>query len=366
MTRRQARLSRKNDRLNLVQQAADDNTLFMGIVYLNPQKYIDIQAFSYYNPHILSTTVDMKKHVAKTISIMELLERFDTEEKAVHWFEEVLWNHKRVCMHCSCADRISRAKAKNHTYWCGDCRKHFTVRNGTIMQSSKLSLRKWAVAIYYVLTARKGISSLQLSKELSMTQKTAWHLGHRIREACSQDGSLVSGIVEADETYIGGKETNKHNDKKLKAGRGAVGKTAVMGMRERGGRVQAMPISKADKATLQGKIVRHVKAGSTVYTDNHRGYIGLQGFYYQSVNHSAREYVNGMVHTNGIESVWALLKRGYNGVYHSFSKKHLGRYVNEVTFRLNEGNVSRDTQDRMKSLCKSMTGKRLPYAELVK
>ncbi|MCY4420937.1 MAG: IS1595 family transposase, partial [Gammaproteobacteria bacterium] len=215
--------------------------------------------------------------------------------------------------------------------------------------------------MYLVQTSRKSISSLQLSKELDVTQKTAWFLLHRVREACKQGDWKLTNVVEVDETYVGGKERNKHNNKKLRSGRGPVGKQAVIGARERGGNVKARAISNTDVDTLKGFIHGNVEPGSTVFTDEHRGYLGLGGILYnhKSVKHSAKEYVNGMIHTNGIESVWAILKRGYTGTFHHFSIKHLQRYVDEFTFRLNEGNVDRDTIDRIKSVCAASKGKRL-------
>lgn len=309
----------------------------------------------------------MIKHKAKTLSIVELLDMFSTEHKAVKWLEQVRWNSKPVCAHCGCDEKINLSRSKKHSYWCRNCHKYFTVRTGTVMHASKMDTRKWVIAIYYVLTARKGISSLQLSKELGITQKSSWFMLQRIREMCKQGRFKLSNTVEVDEVYIGGKEENKHASKKLKAGRGAVGKQAVLGLREREGKVKAMPIAKTDAETLKGAIHEHVMPGSTVYTDDHRGYMGLDGVLYRhgSVKHSAREYVNGMAHTNGIESVWALLKRGYYGTYHHFSVKHLQRYIDEFAFRLNEGNCQVDTDKRMIALCGRMGGKRLSYKKLV-
>ena len=308
----------------------------------------------------------MSKRIATTISIVELLNRFSTESKAVEWLEQQRWNGVPTCSNCEHTDNISIPKSKKYTYWCGNCRKNFTIKTNTVMHSSKVPIQKWVVTMYYLMTARKGISSLQLSKEIGVTQKTAWFMLQRIREACKQSDFKLSEVVEVDETYIGGKEKNKHESKKIHAGRGPVGKTAVLGIRQRNGHVVATPIQYTDKDTLQGFIAANVEQGSTVYTDEHKSYIGLQGaFEHSTVNHSAKEYVNGMAHTNGIESVWALLKRGYHGTFHHISIKHLHRYVDEFTFRLNEGNVQIDTLDRMTSLCKNIGDKRLTYNQLV-
>jgi len=301
---------------------------------------------------------------AKTISIIELLSEFSTEHKSIKWLEKIRWNKEPICPHCGGIANISKQKSKKHTYWHKDCRKQFTVKTNTIMHASKIPTQKWVVAIYYMLTARKGISSLQLSKELGITQKSSWFMLQRIRQACKQGSFKLSNIVEVDETYIGGKEKNKHANKKLNAGRGAVGKTAVFGMKERGGKVKAMVVNRTNKKTLQGKIHNNIQAKSTVFTDDFRGYLGLQGFSHKTVNHSAKEYVNGMAHTNGIESVWAVLKRGYNGTFHNISTKHLSRYIDEFVFRLNEGNCQIDTKDRMVSLFKGIGNNRISYKEL--
>lgn len=304
-------------------------------------------------------------HVATTISIVSLLKKFSTEHKAVKWLERSIWHGKPICPHCGGIENITPSP-KVFSYWHKDCRNVFTIKTNSVMHSSKVSMRNWAVAMYYLLTARKGISSMQLSKELGVTQKTAWFMLGRLREACKQGMGPFSGEVEIDETYIGGLEKNKHAHKKAKLGTGAIGKQAVMGLRVRNGAVMASVIDKVDQRTLQGIIGRQVVLGSTIYTDEHGAYRGLNaGYNHLTVSHSAKEFVNEMAHTNGIESVWALLKRGFTGTFHHWSMKHCQHYVDEFVFRLNQGNVRIDTLDRMASLASGITCKRLTYQQLI-
>ncbi len=299
----------------------------------------------------------------KGISLIRLMEMFPDEDTAVQWFESVQWPEGRCCGHCGSTATKEVPNRKPMPYWCTDCRQYFSVRTGTTLQSSRLPLRKWAVATYLYVTSLKGVSSMKLHRDLKVTQKTAWFLLHRLREAWDTSGiEKFIGPVEVDETYVGGKEKNKHVKDRLKAGRGTVGKTAVVGAKDRqSNRVQARVVEKTDKPTLHGFVSASAAPGAPIFTDEARAYRGLAN--HSAVKHGAGQYVDGQIHTNGVESFWSMLKRAHTGTFHKMSRKHLQRYVTEFAGRHNLREC--DTAAMMRNVIAGLVGKRLMYRDLI-
>ncbi len=241
----------------------------------------------------------------------------------------------------------------------------FSLKTGTIFEDSPIGLDKWLPALWLVVNCKNGVSSCETARDLGVTQKTAWFMNHRLRFALTDGGfGLLSGEVEADETFIGGKARNMHADKRAAkiTGTGGKDKTAVMGILERGGKVRTSVVMNRKKKTLQTEVRKHVEAGSAIYTDALKSYEGLDEFQHAVVDHAV-QYVDGKVHTNGLENFWSLVKRGLNGTYISVEPFHLFRYLDEQTFRYNN-RKEMDDYDRFRLALSQVTGKRLTHKHL--
>ena len=302
------------------------------------------------------------------ITLVELMDMFPTEEAATEWFESAIWPNGRHCPKCG-SERTREASHKKMPYWCTDCRSYFSVKTGTVMQSSKIPLRKWAIAIYLCLTSLKSVSSMKLKRDLGVSQPTAWFMLHRIRQAwAGDDDDQFDGPVEVDEAYFGGRRENMSLSKRRElanSGRGPVGKTAVVGMKDRDtNEVRAEVIPDTTGETLQNFVRENAEEGATVYTDENRSYLALKrDFDHDSVNHSISEHVDGMVHTNGMESFWSMLKRAHKGTFHKLSPKHLHRYVDEFAGKHNIRDL--DTLVQMRDTVARLVGGRLLRSSLV-
>ena len=300
---------------------------------------------------------------ANTLSTYDFHELIPDEAAAVAWWESVRWPNGRYCPHCGSTNTV--VSIRPQPYRCRDCRKHFSSKVGTVMQSSHIPVKKWLYAMYLMSVSKKGLSSLQLGRELGIAQEAAWRLAHKIREGWNQDALFpMQGEVEADETFVGGKAKNKHAWQRKKMQGPMDGKTAVMGFKEREtGRVRAFLIDETDKPTLHARVRENVAPGASLYTDCATGYRGMREFRHEAVAHSAGEYVRDQVHTNGIESFWSLLKRGIVGSYHHLSAKHLSRYVDEFCNRQN--NRGLHALDFMRASAQALVGRRLTHRQLV-
>lgn len=305
--------------------------------------------------------------VSQFKNLIQLLDFFKEEKTCSEYLAKSRWaDDIPCCPHCGNVG----AYTTNRGYKCKakECGKKFTVITGTIFENTKISLRYWFGAIYLATNHKKGISSLQLSRDLNVTQKTAWFILHRVREMLTDNApEMLTGTVEVDETYVGGKKANKHQKvrKALKEGRGMINKTPVIAMLQRDGKIVTAVTPVANGEVLKPFIYKHVAPGSIVYTDGFGAYNGLSKTYiHEIVKHDLNEYVRtGGIHTNSIEGFWSQLKRGIIGIYHNVSPKHLHRYAHEFGYRYNTRKVL--DIDRFEDAIKNADAKRLTYKRLI-
>lgn len=296
-------------------------------------------------------------------TILDLIKTFPDEQSCINHLKSLRWADDNVISPFNESSKVY--KCANNRYRCKETGKYFNVKTATLFDNSKIELQKWFLAIWLATSHKKGISSIQLSKDIGVTQKTAWFMLQRIRNCFGFDNdNNLSNEVEVDETYVGGKNKNKHNAKKVEGtqGRSVKDKAPVFGMVERGGKLNAKCVDDVTIRTLTQEIVKYVN-DATVYSDEWLGYNALKRIYdYQFIKHGAGQYVNGRVHTNTIEGFWSLLKRGIVGIYHFTSVKHLQKYVDEFVFRYNTRNTNEVSRF---NLLLSHTENRLTYERLI-
>ncbi|CAM3196743.1 ISXO2-like transposase domain-containing protein [Sphingomonas antarctica] len=293
-------------------------------------------------------------------TILQMMNALPDEQAAVDHFTAIRWKNGAFCPHCKSA-RVYHFSDKR-THKCGDCRKRFSIKVGTIFEDSKIPLRSWMLAIWLITSHKKGIASTQLAKDIGVTQKTAWFMTHRLRYAIKTQSfnRPLAGVVEADHMFVGGKEKNKHASKRIGGKQGGVGKAAVLGMLERGGELRTGAAPRG--IAVQGIIHANVRQDASLMTDSDHAFRALgDTFDHHRVNHTKGEYVRGIAHTNGIESVWALFKRQINGTHHWLSPKHLNAYLGEMTWRFNLRTMNEG--DRVNALLAQTAG-RLTYKAL--
>lgn len=268
------------------------------------------------------------------MNIIQVYKQFPTQLDCIKHLEKVRWNNEPVCPYCNSKNQTPLPKEKR--YHCNNCNTSFSVTVGTIFHKTKMDLQKWFLAISLTLNAKKGISARQLARDIEVTKDTAWRILMQVRKSFAEYGDLLEGIVECDETFIGGKNKNRHKDKRTKGGQGGADKIVVAGTLQRDGKVKAQKVKDRSAKSLHAVVKKNVAKGSQLMTDEWKAYNGLCLLYgHQVVNHAMSEYVNGACHTNTLEGFWSLLKRGVIGQYHYVSAKHLNRYIDEFCFRYN-------------------------------
>lgn len=273
------------------------------------------------------------------MNIIQVYKQFPTQEACIAHLEQVRWNGEPTCPYCN--SKKATPYKGTQRYQCNTCKTAFSVTVGTVFHRTHLDLQKWFLAIALVLNAKKGYSARQLGRDIEVTKDTAWRMFMQIRKAFVEAPELLEGIVEADETFIGGKNKNRHNDKKAEGSQGGADKTIVVGVMQRGGKVVAKKAKDRSEKTLKKFVKANVKKGSTLSTDEWRGYNKMSAHFQHMVcNHGQGLYVSGDAHTNGMENFWSLFKRGIVGQYHQVSERYLDKYLAEFCFRYSNRDVA--------------------------